>query len=181
MGICDGCLWPFVRCFAFVTHECLNHVFNFCFSFKWFLLHMNRPTIYRMKWNNDSLQLTHESDIDNDFLSWACFGPTRLIHRWTTLVHAILRVSDVKDKWYTDQPKKKAIFSRSLREQKFSNANFRGENSATFRVSSRRPFFFLRATLRETSRRHSANFRRVSPRNIAQILREKSWSHFKKR
>ena len=29
----------------------------------------------------------------------------------------------------TDQPKKKALFLRSLREQKFSNANFCGENS----------------------------------------------------
>ena len=28
---------------------------------------------------------------------------------------------------YTDQPKKKALFSRSLRKQKFSNANFHGD------------------------------------------------------
>ena len=32
----------------------------------------------------------------------------------------------------TDEPKKKALFSRSLREQKFSNANFR-ENSESFK------------------------------------------------
>ena len=34
----------------------------------------------------------------NHFLRWICFGPTRFIHPWMTLVHATLRVSDVMDK-----------------------------------------------------------------------------------
>ena len=66
-----------------------------------------------------------------------------------------------------DQPKKKAFFSRSLLEQKFSNANFRGENSARFRVSSRRPCF-----LREISRSDSAKRRRETPRTFGEFLRE---------
>ena len=72
----------------------------------------------------------------------------------------------------------KALFSRSLREQKFSNENFRGENSARFLVSSRRPFFFsarfhgetqrdFAEKLRENSQRNSANFRGVSARDFA--------------
>ena len=75
------------------------------------------------------------------------------------------------------------FFSRSLREQKFSNANFRGENSARSRVSSRRQCFPPRdfaEKLRENSRRNSANFHRVSPRRFAQILRENSESFKKK-
>ena len=59
----------------------------------------------------------------------------------------------------TDQPKEKALFSRSLRERKFSNTNFRWGNSARFRVSLRRPLFSLR--------------------NFAQIFRETTES-FKK-
>ena len=55
-------------------------------------------------------------------------------------------------------PRKKALFSRSLHEQKFSNATFRGENSARFRVSSRRPFVF------------SARFRADTPRKLGVIL-----------
>ena len=73
---------------------------------------------------------------------------------------------------YADQPKKKALFSRSLREQKFSNANFRGENSAWFRVSSRRPFFPLRdftEKLRELSRNFSAKFRAATPLKLGVI------------
>ena len=38
-------------------------------------------------------------------LRWTCFGPTRFIHPWMTLVHATLRVSDVIDKcnsWLAD-------------------------------------------------------------------------------
>ena len=64
---------------------------------------------------------------------------------------------------HIDQPKKKALFLRSLREQKFSNANFRGENSARFRVSSRRPTF---------SPRDFAETRVETPRPFAEFLRE---------
>ena len=35
----------------------------------------------------------------NNFLRWPNFGPTRFIHRWTTLVHAPLRVRDLRHKW----------------------------------------------------------------------------------
>ena len=61
----------------------------------------------------------------------------------------------------------KTLFSRSLGEQKFLNANFRG---VRFRVSLRRPFF---------SPRLFADKLGVSPRNFAQILRENSRSHLK--
>ena len=63
----------------------------------------------------------------------------------------------------------KTLFSRSLREQKFSNAKFRGENS----VSSRRPFFFLSEfsrnsaqILRVNSRRHLRNVIRITLLNL---------------
>ena len=78
----------------------------------------------------------------------------------------------------------KALFSRSLREQKFSNANCRGENPAKFRVSSCSPLFSPRdfaEKLRENSRRNTANFRGVSPRNFAQILHETTESFKRKR
>ena len=32
-------------------------------------------------------------------LIWTYFGPTRFIHRWTTVVHVMLRVSDITGKW----------------------------------------------------------------------------------
>ena len=32
-------------------------------------------------------------------LRWTCYGPTRFIHRWKTIVHVTLRLSDVMDKW----------------------------------------------------------------------------------
>ena len=35
----------------------------------------------------------------NIFLRWTYFGTTRFIHRWTTLVHATLRIRDVTAKW----------------------------------------------------------------------------------
>ena len=70
---------------------------------------------------------------------------------------------------YRSAQEKSSFFSRSLREQKFSNANFRGENSARFRVSSRRPFF-----IRESPRRHSSKTRGDTPRKLAEKLRELS-------
>ena len=70
--------------------------------------------------------------------------------------------------------RKTLFFSRLLREQKSSNANFSGENSARFRVSSRRPFFFVfkrdfAEKLLENSQRNSANFakfRAGTPRKL---------------
>ena len=35
-----------------------------------------------------------------NFLRWTYFGPTRFIHPWTTLMHAILRVNAIVD-WLT--------------------------------------------------------------------------------
>ena len=35
----------------------------------------------------------------NYFLRWTYFGPTRFIHRWTTLVHATLHISNVMDNY----------------------------------------------------------------------------------
>ena len=72
---------------------------------------------------------------------------------------------------YTSAQEKKNsfFFSRSLREQKFSNAKFRGVFavfSARFRVSSQR-------------RRNSAKLRGVSPRNFAHILRENPRIHLR--
>ena len=32
-------------------------------------------------------------------IRWAYFGSTRFVHRWTTIVHVTLSVSDVTDKW----------------------------------------------------------------------------------
>ena len=32
-------------------------------------------------------------------LSWTYFGPSRFIHRWMTIIHVKLCVSDVTDKW----------------------------------------------------------------------------------
>ena len=58
----------------------------------------------------------------------------------------------------TVQSKKKALFSCSLREQKFSNANFREENSARFCVSSRRPFFNRENSESFKKYVHSLNF-----------------------
>ena len=76
---------------------------------------------------------------------------------------------------YTDQPKRKALFSRSLRKQKFSNAYFRGENSTRFRVSSCRPFFSPRnfaEKLHANSRRNSANFRPATPRKLREPFKK---------
>ena len=45
--------------------------------------------------------------LDNNFLRWTCFGRTKFIHSWKTLVQAMLRVSDVIDKcksWLADVP-----------------------------------------------------------------------------
>ena len=64
---------------------------------------------------------------------------------------------------FTDQPKKKLFF----REQKFSNANFRGENSARFRVISRN---FAQTTF------FPAKFRGETPRKLAEKRRELSQS-----
>ena len=59
---------------------------------------------------------------------------------------------------HTDQPKKKTLFSCSVREQKISNAKFCGVFSASFHVSSHRP----------------SNFTGVSARNYtAETLTEK--------
>ena len=58
-----------------------------------------------------------------------------------------------------DQPKKKVLFSRSLREQKFSNARFR--------VNSRRLFFFIR----DISRINAAKFRADSPRKLSESFK----------
>ena len=67
------------------------------------------------------------------------------------------------------------FFAFTLRT-KFLKPNFRGENSARFRVSSRRPLFV------------SVTFRGETPRTFAEVLREisrrrsaKTRSHFKKR
>ena len=56
----------------------------------------------------------------NNFLRWKYFGPTRFIHRWTTLVHATLRVSDVIDKcnsWLADVTFDKLPSSSDFRSQ----------------------------------------------------------------
>ena len=77
------------------------------------------------------------------------------------------------------QPKKKALFSRSLREQKFSNANFRGENSVRFHADH---FFTLRdfaekireklaEKLRKLLRSFSAKFRADIPQKLGFILK----------
>ena len=69
---------------------------------------------------------------------------------------------------YRSAQEKSSFFAFTPRTKKFSNANFCGENSARFRVSSRNPIFRFK------------NFRGVSPRNFAQILRENSESFKKK-
>ena len=71
----------------------------------------------------------------------------------------------------TDQPKRKTLFSRSLREQTFSNANLRNENSARFRISSRRPFFFSAKTRGETPRTFSVKLRADTPRSLSESFK----------
>ena len=79
-----------------------------------------------------------------------------------------------------DQPKIKALFSRSLREQKFSNANFREENSVRFHADH---FFTLQdfaekirkklaETLRELLRSFSVKFRADTPQKLGFILKK---------
>ena len=51
------------------------------------------------------LFISHRFTLDNNFLRWTYFGPTKFIQSWTTLVHATLRVSDVTYKckcWLAD-------------------------------------------------------------------------------
>ena len=71
---------------------------------------------------------------------------------------------NIMTSWHTHQPKKKAPFSRSLREQKFSNANFRREISYKFAQT----IIFLR----KISWRNSAKTHRETPRTFAEKLPE---------
>ena len=97
-----------------------------------------------------------------------------------TDVHSIKKKRNDKSliKLFLDiqiSPRKKALFSRSLREQKFSNAN--GENSARFRVSSE--YFFARTFRGVFSAK--VNFPRTFALcEISRSYSTKTRSHFKK-
>ena len=55
--------------------------------------------------HKDSSELKRILTLANNFLWWTYFGPRRFIHPWTTLVHAMLCISDVIDKcnsWLAD-------------------------------------------------------------------------------
>ena len=77
---------------------------------------------------------------------------------------------------FRSDQEKSSFFVFTPRTKTFSNANFRRENSARFRVSSRRPFFFFFFFF-FTSRRNSAKTREETLRIFAQLLRDISRSY----
>ena len=50
----------------------------------------------------DSLPHTSIFTLANNFLSWTYFWPTRFRHRWTTLIHTTLCVTDKRNSWLAD-------------------------------------------------------------------------------
>ena len=70
------------------SHACSVHMYSSC-------------SLWAVKVN---WEVSEIFTLANNFLRWTYFGPTRLIHPWTTLIHATLRVSVIGkcNSWLAD-------------------------------------------------------------------------------